>query len=209
MKLVIFGSTGGVGQQVVEQALEQGYTVTAFTRNPDKLHIQHPNLKFFQGDVMDLSAVEQAVQGQDAVVCTLGSGQKLNGTVRSEGTHHIIQAMKRSGIQRFICQTTMGVGDSWGSLNFYWKYVMFGLILRNVFADHERQEQDVQQSGLDWTIVRPGAFVEGDRTGKYRHGFPGTDKTSKLKISRADVADFIVKQLGDNSYLHQTPSLSY
>ena len=86
---------------------------------------------------------------------------------------------------------------------------MFGLILRNVLTDHERQEQDVKQSGLDWTIVRPGAFVEGARTGNYRHGFPGTDKTSKLKISRADVAEFILKQLVDDSYLHQTPSLSY
>lgn len=209
MKLVIFGSTGSVGQQVVEQALEQGHTVTAFTRNPAKLNRKHPNLKFFQGDVMDLSAVEQAVKGQDAVVCTLGSGQKLTGTVRSEGTQHIIQAMKQSGIRRFICQTTIGTGDSWGSLNFYWKYVMFGLILRNVLVDHQRQEQDVQQSGLDWTIVRPAAFVEGERTGDYRHGFPGTDKTSKLKISRADVADFILKQLDDFSYLHQAPSLSY
>lgn len=209
MKVLIFGSTGGVGRQVVEQALEQGHWVTAFARNPVKLDIEHPNLAFFQGDVLDLAAVELAVQGQDAVVCTLGSGQKLTGTVRSEGTQHIIRAMKHYGIRRFICQTTLGVGDSWGSLNFYWKYIMFGLILRNVFADHERQEQAVQQSGLDWTIVRPGAFIQGDRTGRYRHGFPGNDKTSQLKISRGDVADFILKQLSDRSYLHQTPSLSY
>lgn len=209
MKIVIFGASGSVGRQVVEQALEQGHTVTAFSRNPAKLDIQHRNLILFPGDVMDLSAVEQAVQGQDTVVCTLGSGQKLTGTIRSEGTRQIIEAMKRSGIRRLICQTTLGAGESWGSLNFYWKYIMFGLILRNVFADHELQEQYVKQSGLDWTIVRPGAFVDGKRIGQYRHGFPGTDKTSKLKISRADVADFILKQLGDRSYLHQAPSLSY
>ncbi|MFB2936707.1 NAD(P)-dependent oxidoreductase [Aerosakkonemataceae cyanobacterium BLCC-F154] len=209
MKIVIFGASGSVGRQVVEQALEQGHTVTAFARNPAKLDIQHRNLILFPGDVMDLSAVEQAVQGQDTVVCTLGSGQKLTGTIRSEGTRQIIEAMKRSGIRRLICQTTLGAGESWGSLNFYWKYIMFGLILRNVFADHELQEQYVKQSGLDWTIVRPGAFVDGKRIGQYRHGFPGTDKTSKLKISRADVADFILKQLGDRSYLHQAPSLSY
>ncbi|NET31503.1 MAG: SDR family oxidoreductase [Cyanothece sp. SIO1E1] len=209
MKLLIFGATGGVGRQVVEQALNQGYTVTAFTRNPAKLDIQHPNLKFFQGDVIALTSVNQAVRGQDAVVCALGAGQKLTGTVRSGGTRHIIQAMEQSGIRRFICQTTLGTGDSWGNLNFYWKYIMFGLILRHVFADHERQENDVKQSSLDWTIVRPGAFIEGGRTGQYRHGFPGTDKTAKLKISRADVADFILKQLADHSYLRQTPGLSY
>jgi putative NADH-flavin reductase len=86
---------------------------------------------------------------------------------------------------------------------------MYGLILRQVLADHQRQEALVQQSNLDWTIVRPGAFVEGTRTGQYRHGFPGSDNTSQLKITRADVADFILKQLTDNAYLHQTPSLSY
>ncbi|MDJ1169613.1 SDR family oxidoreductase [Roseofilum sp. BLCC_M154] len=210
MKLVIFGATGSVGQHVVKQSLEAGYSVTAFARNPNKLNIKHPNLRLFPGDVMDRGAVEQAVQGQDAVICTLGSGQKLTGTVRSQGTRHILQAMKKTGVRRLICQTTLGVGDSWGSLDFYWKYIMFGLILRNVFADHERQEEDVLQSDLDWTIVRPGAFVEGDRTGDYRHGFPGTDRSSKLQISRADVADFILKQVNDsNLYLHQTPSLSY
>ena len=209
MKLLIFGATGSVGRQVVKQALEQGHTVTAFARNPAKLDIQHAQLEFFQGDVLDLPAVEQAVREQDAVVCTLGSGQSLTGTVRSEGTRNIIQAMQQIGVRRFICQTTLGTGDSWGSLNFYWKYIMFSLILRNVFADHERQEDYVRQSHLDWTIVRPGAFIEGERTGQYRHGFPGTDNTTQLKISRADVADFIMNQLSNQSYLHQTPSLSY
>ncbi|MEM9485722.1 MAG: NAD(P)H-binding protein, partial [Cyanobacteria bacterium P01_F01_bin.116] len=112
-------------------------------------------------------------------------------------------------VRRFICQSTIGIGDSWGSLNFFWKYVMFGFILRHVFADHELQESYVQQSNLDWTIVRPGAFIEGERTGEYRHGFPGTDKTSKLKITRGDIADFILKQLSDDTYLRQMPSLSY
>ncbi|ASC73230.1 3 beta-hydroxysteroid dehydrogenase/Delta 5--_4-isomerase [Halomicronema hongdechloris C2206] len=209
MKLLIFGATGGVGRQLVDQALAQGHRVTAFARTPDKLAVQHPNLAVFQGDVMDLPTVQQAVQGQDAVICILGSGQKLTGTVRSQGTRHIVQAMEQSGIRRFICQTTLGAGESWGSLNVYWKTVMFGLILRNVFADHERQEQTVQNSHLDWTIVRPGAFVAGPRTGQYRHGFPGTDKSSQLKISRADVADFILQQLGSEAYLHQAASLSY
>lgn len=209
MKLIVFGATGGIGRHVVEQSLARGQHVTAFARNPAKLEIEHPNLALFPGDVMDLATVERAVRGQDAVVCVLGSGQKLTGTVRSRGTEHIIQAMQRTRVRRLICQTTLGAGDSWSSLDFYWKYVMFGFILRNVFADHERQEAIVRASDLDWTIVRPGAFVEGDRTGQYRHGFPGSDRTSKLKISRADVADFLLKQLDSTAYLHQTPSLSY
>ena len=129
--------------------------------------------------------------------------------MRSKGTENIIKAMKKCGVKRFIGQSTLGVGESWGNLNFYWKYIMFGFILRKVFADHELQEDMVQNSGLDWTIIRPRAFIEGELTGQYRHGFPGTDKTSKLTITHADVADFILKQLADDFYLYQTPSLSY
>jgi putative NADH-flavin reductase len=209
MNLLIFGATGSIGCQLVKQALEQGHAVTAFARDRAKLDIKHANLKVVQGDVMDLAAVEKAVQGQDAVLCVLGSGGKRKGTIRSEGTQHIIRAMEKVGVQRFICQTTLGAGDSWENLNFFWKYIMFGAILRDVFVDHERQENYVKQSRLGWTIVRPGAFVDGNHTGKYRHGFPGTDKTTKLKISRADVADFMLKQLADDSYLHKTPGLSY
>lgn len=209
MKLLIFGSTGGTGSQVVEQALEQGHVVTAFARNPAKLNIKHPNLKTFQGDVMDFPSVEKALEDQDAVVCVLGAGQNMTSTIRSQGTRQIIQAMEKVGIQRLICQSTLGAGDSWGSLNFFWKYIMFGFLLRKVFADHQKQENYVQKSSLDWTIVRPGAFIEGNRTGNYRHGFSGSDKTSKLKISRADVADFILKELTNDNYLGKTPSLSY
>jgi len=95
------------------------------------------------------------------------------------------------------------------SLNVFWKIIMFGFLLRRAYADHVSQEDCVKQSQLDWTIVRPAAFTDGDRTGKYRHGFSGTDKALKLKISRADVADFMLKQLTDRTYLYKTPGLSY
>ncbi len=198
-----------IGQQLVKQALEQGHSVTAFARNPAKLDIQHANLNIVRGDVMNLPSVEKAVRGQDAVVCVLGAGKNMTSKIRSQGTQNIIQAMEKAGIRRLICQSTLGAGDSWGNLNFYWKYIMFGFLLRKVFADHQLQEQYVQQSSLDWTIIRPGAFVEGIRTGNYRHGFPGSDRTLELKISRGDVADFILKQLSDDSYLCKAASLSY
>ena len=209
MKLVIFGSTGSVGSQVVEQAIEQGHTITAFVRNPDKLNVQHPNLNIFTGDVMNPAAVERAVIGHEAAICILGSGKKLSGNVRSQGTKNVIQALEKAGIKRFICQSTLGAGDSWDNLDFYWKYIMFGFILRKVFADHQIQEEYVRQSDLDWTIIRPAAFVKGNRTGKYRHGFPASDRTSTLTISRPDVADFILKQLSDTTYLGKAASLSY
>ena len=156
---------------------------------------------------MDPATVERAVSGHDAVLCSLGAG--LKGKVRSEGTRNIIRAMENAGVRRLICQSTLGVGDSRGNLNAYWKTIMFGLLLRRAYADHVSQETYVMQSCLDWIIVRPAAFTDGNRTGEYRHGFPGTDKTTTLKISRADVADFMLKQLVDDTYLHKTPGLSY
>lgn len=156
---------------------------------------------------MDLASVERAVQGREAVLCSIGAGRK--GEVRAVGTQNIIIAMENAGVRRLICQTTLGVGDSRDNLNFFWKYVMFGGLLRQAYADHTLQENYVRESNLDWTIVRPGAFTDGEHTGKYRHGFPSTDKSIKLKISRADVADFMLKQLTSDTYLHGSPGLSY
>lgn len=207
MKLIIFGSTGSIGRQLVRQALEEGHAVTAFARDPSKLDINHENLKTVQGDALDLPPVEQAVQGNDAVLCSLGAGAK--GTIRTQGTQNIVRAMEKTGVRRFICQSSLGVGDSWGNLGFFWKYIMFRGLLRQAYADHAGQEDCVRQSALDWTIVRPAAFTDGDRTGVYRHGFPADDRTTKLKISRADVADFMLRQLKDDTYRHRSPGLSY
>ncbi len=207
ISLVIFGATGSVGRELLEQALDQGHMVTAFTRNPDKITADHDNVRVIKGDVLVPASVGKAVKGQEAVLCTLGAGRK--GTVRSEGTRNIIRAMESAGVRRLICQTTLGVGDSSGNLNFFWKRIMFGALLRQTFADHVRQEEYVTASGLDWTIVRPAAFTDGPRTGQYKHGFPGTEPSLTLKISRADVADFMLKQLTDDAYLRKTPGLSY
>ena len=207
MKLLVFGSTGSIGRQLVRQSLEQEYRVTAFARDTAMLEIRHDNLKVVQGDAMDLPSVEKAVQGQDVVLCSLGAGAK--GGIRSRGTKNIIRAMQKTGVRRLVCQSSLGVGDSWGNLGFFWKYIMFRGFLRQAYADHVSQEEHVRQSDLDWTIVRPAAFTDGRRTGEYRHGFPGNDKTTRLKVSRADVADFMLKQLTHEEYLRKTPGLSY
>ncbi|MDH5229732.1 MAG: SDR family oxidoreductase [Gammaproteobacteria bacterium] len=207
MNIIIFGSTGSIGQHLVKQSLEAGHTVTAFTRSPNKLNLNHIQLNIIQGDVLNQEDVEKAIKNQDAVICVLGAGRK--GEVRSRGTQHIIHAMKSNGVTRLICQSSLGVGDSRKNLNFFWKYIMFGLLLRPAYHDHELQEAHVKASNLDWVIVRPGAFTDGERTGDYRHGFDPIDQSTVLKISRADVADFLLKQLFDNRYLHQSPGLSY
>lgn len=207
MKLVIFGATGSIGRELTKQALSGGHTVTAFSRNPSKLDIDHEYLATVQGDVMNPDDVRNAVRGHDAVLCALGAGRQ--GAIRSEGTLNVIQAMQREGVRRLVCLSTLGIGESRGNLNFLWKYIMFGFLLRKAFADHVLQEQYIQQSGLDWIIVRPGAFTDGALTKSYRHGFAPSDKTLDLKVSRADVAHFMLGRLEDDRYLHEAPGVSY
>ncbi|MBF6163994.1 SDR family oxidoreductase [Streptomyces gardneri] len=206
MRIAVFGATGTVGRLVVERALQEGHEVTAFTRSAAGVTQRHERLRVVEGDVLDTHSVQRAVEGQDAVLISLGDGHK--GVVRAGGTKAVIDAMNRTGVKRLICQTTLGVGDSRGNLNFLWKYVMFGLLLRPAYADHVRQEQYVQASDLDWTIVRPSAFTDGPRTGSYRRGFPADERGLALKITRADIADFMIEQLTDTTYLRQAPGIS-
>lgn len=207
MNIVIFGATGSIGRHLVDQALAQGHRVTAFSRNPVAPAHTHRNLKLHAGDVLDPDAVSAAVAGQDAVLIALGAGRK--GSVRAPGTKNVIDAMMRHGVKRLVCETTLGAGDSRDVLNFFWKRIMFGLLLRPAFADHQRQEDRVTASELDWVIVRPAAFTDGPATGEYKEGFPATEQNLTFRISRADVAEFMLRQLADDTWLRRTPGLSY
>lgn len=206
MKIVVFGATGTVGRHIVDRALLQGHEVTAFARNAAPVALRHPRLSVIEGDVMLAGDVLSAVAGQEAVIVALGAGR--NGTVRSVGTQHVVDAMKRQGVRRLIVQSTLGAGDSRPALNFFWKRIMFGLLLRPAYADHQRQEEIVAASGLDWTLVRPSAFTDGPATNNYQHGFSPTLKGLALKISRADVAGFILRQLTDQTYLRRAANLT-
>ena len=208
MRIIIFGATGSIGKQIVMQALAQAHEVTAFVRDSLKLNdINHPKLRLAEGDVLNSASVVAHTKGHDAVFCALGAGRK--GIVRSAGTKNIIDAMQTNNIDRFICQTTLGCGDSRANLNFFWKRIMFGWFLKEAFKDHELQEQHIFKSKLHWTIVRPAAFIKGNITGKFKHGFSPTDKSLQLKISRPDVALFMLEQLNTERYLRKTPGLSY
>jgi len=208
MKIAIFGSTGGTGRELVKQALEIGHEVTAFARSPEKLDdLKNENLRLAQGDVLDYEAVAGAIKNQDAVLSALGSPTLRAGdTTLSDGTKNIIRAMREESVKRFVCETSLGVGDSYGQPGFAFTKIVVPLILKHAFADKEIQEKDIKASNLDWTIVRPGGLTNGERTGKYRHG---SDKSISGKISRADVAEFMLKQLTGDEYLRQTPAICY
>ena len=207
MQVTIFGATGSLGTQVVKEALAKGYAVKAFSRNGDKLKsVPNAQLQIVQGNVLNLEEVKNAINGADAVLCCLGDGAK--GKVRAAGTQNIVKAMESSGIKRLICQTTLGLGDSWHNLNFFWKFVMFGFILQKAFNDHKLQESYIHESNLDFTLVRPSAFTNEPPTRNFKVGFDAHAKNLRLKISRADVAYFMVEQLSTEMFIKKTISIS-
>lgn len=212
MKLLIFGATGKTGLHLVQQALALGHQVTVFVRNPACFPVRHANLKTIPGDILDPRSVKHAIHGHDAVLSSIDPPAHKIGTVCSLGTQNIVIAMQKAGVKRFIAQAALGYGDSRKTLDrtpFFFRYIIVPFILRKGFADHALQEEYIKQSGLDWVIARPGNLTDGPLTGAYRHGFSASDKKIKVKISRADTADFMLKQLTSDLYLWKTPGLSY
>jgi len=204
MHVTVFGATGSVGRQVVDRTLAAGHTVTAHTRDAAKVRVEHERLRVVEGDVTTLAGCRPAVEGGDAVVITLGDGRR--GTVREAGTRAVVETMQQLGVRRLVCQSTLGVGASRDNLTKFWRYAMFGALPRRAYADHVRQEEVVAASGLDWTIVRPSAFTDQELEG-VRHGFGADVSGLRLKISRGQVADFLVAQLAEGD-LHRHVSLS-
>jgi putative NADH-flavin reductase len=221
MRLVSFGPTGGTGRRLVERAIAEGHEVTALVRNPSRMRARHRRLKVIVGDAFDAAKVREAVAGNEAVNSVLGSRQPSNplhprrpgdphGPV-SAGSANIISAMKELGLRRFVCQTAWGVGESTQDPGFAGAFFMKVLVpplLREEYAEKEAQEKLLRESDLEWIIVRPMILTNGPWTNDYRVGVdlkPGR----RPYISRADVADFLMKQLADDKFVHKTPAIGY
>lgn len=249
MRLLVFGASGGTGRQLVEQALEQGHTVTAFARNPSKIHQVHDNLRVAKGDILDASSVDAAVTGQDGVLSALGTRIPVKvilavvivtqivihavqlaqparllielgipllvilllsrrTTTISDGARNIVSAMEREGVKRLIFESSLGVGDSKWRMGLLHNLVAIPLFLRNIFADKEVQEKIVRSSALDWVIVRPSVLTDGPKRSAYRVGADVGNWLVPSRISRADVAAFMLEQVIGAKYLRQTPGLA-
>lgn len=209
MKLLIFGSTGKTGRELVNQALDGGYEVTAFARNPQKMEIRHDRLTVVKGDITDGDSINVAVPGHDAVLSALGSPGLGKSTELSDGTRRIIASMESSGVKRLIFESTVGVGDSSSHATVFARWFFFPVVIRNILADKEIQERIIKESSLDWTIVRPGRLTNGPKRGIYREGDAISGTAVATSISRADVAEFMLRQVTDNAYLHKCPAVSY
>jgi uncharacterized protein YbjT (DUF2867 family) len=208
MRVLVIGATGGSGQRLVRQALALGYTVTAFVRNPAKLGIEHPNLRVAQGNVLDYATVESAMRGQDAVLSALGHRRFFYPTkIQSEGMSNILRAMKTCDVPRLICETALGLGSAVGKLGLPYDFLVVPLILVFYFWDKVRQEDLIMASDRDWVIVRPGVLTNKPARSTYKHGAHVGNYLWPTLSSRADVADFMLRQLKEDTYLGQAPGI--
>ncbi len=207
MKLAVFGATGPTGQQLVQQALEQGHSVSALARTPEKLAIQHSSLQIVKGNVLDVAAVEEAISGTDAVLSCLGRRSPFKGKGDVwRGTHNIVLTMKKLGVRRVIVESAYAAGNSRAFAGFGMKLVT-STLLGWAYKEKELLEPDVMSSGLDWVIVRPPALRDGPKMGNYRVG-EGLRLSVWNWINRADVAEFMLKQVTTDEWLRKTPTIS-
>jgi putative NADH-flavin reductase len=195
MKVLIIGATNGIGRCLTDQSVDVGEQVTVLVRNPSRFPNPRPNLRVIRGDILDPSRVEEAVKGQEAVCIVIGippTRKPVN--VFSQGARNVLDAMKKSGVDRLVCVTGIGAGDSRGHGGFLYDRIVQPLLLKTNYTDKEKQEEIVRASGAVWTVVRPGFLTNGPRTGRYR---VITDMTGvrARKISRADVADYLLKEM--------------
>lgn len=209
-RILIVGATGGTGRQLVVQGLERGYDVTALVRDPSRLQVDHPQLTVVRGDVLDRASVDAAMHGQEAVVSALGHRRFFYPTrILSEGTQNILRAMETHGVKRLVCETSLGIGDSAGRMGLYYTLFTIPVILPFYFWDKTRQERMIAASNVEWVIVRPGVLTNASRSGRYRHGRHVGGFFWTVRISRADVADFMLDQLVSDACLRAAPGVAW
>jgi putative NADH-flavin reductase len=206
MRLIIFGATGGTGQQVVTQALAQGHSVTVFVRRPEAVTTQHANLTIVQGDITDAAVVAGAVAGHEVALSALGTRGGPSALV--EGTRNILEALKAHGVQRSLWVSSFGAGDSLQQMGWLSQTLIVKGFLRKAIQEKNAQEQIIMASDGDWIIARPGGLTDGPLTGTYRVTGPG-DQVGRPFISRADVADFMLKNMTDDRYVRKAVGLTY
>ncbi|MDP9148645.1 MAG: SDR family oxidoreductase [Myxococcota bacterium] len=209
MRILVIGASQGTGALAVEEALARGHDVTAFARSPEKLAVASQRLTRTKGDFHDPLSVRAAIKGHDAVIVTASAtslkGFKENPSYFSQGTRHVIDAMRAEGVRRLVILSALGVGESRPLANFLVDKLLISFLLKVPFEDHERQEAMVRESGLEWVIARPGRLTNGAAQRRY------LKKTAIEKvpssISRADVAAFLVDAAENDAWVRKAVQL--
>ena len=203
MNVLVFGASGKTGREVVRQALARGFNVAAFVRETARLPLAHANLRLVTGQITDPKAVARAIEGHTCVISTLGVGLPLrHDPIVIEGVRTIARASEHASVERLLYMSFIGVRESRDAAGFLLKQLA-GTVLRHEVADHEAKEAAVAESFVDWTIVRPPKLTNGRLTASYRVGADIEARSPLPMMSRADVADFMLRQLSDQSFIRK------
>ncbi|HUJ36983.1 MAG TPA: SDR family oxidoreductase [Hyphomicrobium sp.] len=209
--VLVIGASRGIGLATVRALLAAGHSVRALARGASRIPIEDQRLEKLDGDALDRATIDRALAGTDAVIQSLGVAFTFDAllkgtTLFSKATRILADAMRANGVRRLVVVTGLGAGDSRGHGGFLYDAVLFPLLLKCVYDDKDVAEQIVRASSLDWTIVRPGLLTNGPATGTYQVLVEPTSWRAGT-ISRADVADFLAKQVSDRTYFGKTPEL--
>jgi len=209
MNILIFGASGNTGRELVKQALTNGHRVTAFIRTTGKLTISDEKLKIIEGNVKDYDTVKNAIHNQEAVLSTLGVSKQLNSDpLVIEGVKNIVKAMEILNTTRLIYLSFLAVGEGRNDAGFILKNIV-SRIVKEEIEDHEEKERLISSSKLEYTIVKPPKLTNGIKKGVYRIGETIKAKSILPTMSRADVADFMLKQLTDTAFFRKAVRIMY
>jgi kynurenine 3-monooxygenase len=196
MNLTLIGASRGTGAVLARHAVTAGHQVRTVSRTQPTPVI---GADAVIADATDVEALRSVVSGADAVIVTLGAPARATGTPRTDATLAVIEAMTAEGIRRLVVQSSYGVGDSYATVPFLLKRVVFPLFLTRAIADHTAQEEVVNASGLDWTVVRPASLTDAPASGAVGFGPSAGGPTTPSRISRADLADLLLSAAADPS----------
>lgn len=208
--IAVLGANGGIGKRVVLKALDEGHHVTAILRTTAKLNIRHANLTVVQGDVNEPECLIKELKGLHSVISAIGKNSFKKTTLYSKGNGNVLWAMNEAGINRvfFISAAGLDINPTHSPLVKFVTRLILQPLLRNMYADLREMERVVKESGVDYTIVRPPRLTNNPETGKYRIEIDHPLANGK-KISRADVAHFIVSNLVNESIYKATVEIGY
>jgi len=205
MKVLVIGAAGKTGKVVVEQAVAAGHQVTAFVQKADE--VQDSNVRVVEGDATKGADVDAAVRGQDAVIDTIGGKTPYKETtLESSAASAIIESMQQNGVRRLVVTSMIGEGESQANATI-WERLLVSTMMRGTDKDKAAMESTVEASRLDWIIVRPAILSDGPAEGDARVFNAATGEKAH-KITRADLAAFMVTQLDSDEYLHQAVTIA-